>query len=77
MVAKVRAQSPFRPEVSLASHSTTNRAIRERPETVVLVRPSGRPADSIRLYRLPPDGFHHVQTLGIARIQPHREDLVL
>ncbi|MFJ3402187.1 CRISPR-associated endonuclease Cas2 [Streptomyces microflavus] len=33
--------------------------------------------DSIRLYRLPPDGFNHVQTLGIAHVQPHREDLVL
>jgi CRISPR-associated protein Cas2 len=32
---------------------------------------------SIRLYRLPPDGFSHVQTFGIAQIQPHREDLVL
>ncbi|MFH8886270.1 CRISPR-associated endonuclease Cas2 [Streptomyces californicus] len=33
--------------------------------------------DSIRLYRLPPDGFNHVQTLGTAQVQPHREDLVL
>ncbi|PNG97195.1 CRISPR-associated endonuclease Cas2 [Streptomyces malaysiensis] len=33
--------------------------------------------DSIRLYRLPGDGFDDVQTLGTAQIQPHREDLVL
>ncbi|MFD1828358.1 CRISPR-associated endonuclease Cas2 [Streptomyces desertarenae] len=33
--------------------------------------------DSIRLYRLPADGFNHVQTLGIAQIQPHHGDLVL
>jgi len=33
--------------------------------------------DSIRLYRLPRDGFDNVQTLGIAQVQPHREDLVL
>ncbi|MFI0233386.1 CRISPR-associated endonuclease Cas2 [Streptomyces sp. NPDC017086] len=33
--------------------------------------------DSIRLYRLPVDGFDHVQTLGIAQVQPHRGDLVL
>ncbi|MFJ5266763.1 CRISPR-associated endonuclease Cas2 [Streptomyces sp. NPDC088387] len=33
--------------------------------------------DSIRLYRLPHDGFDSVQTLGIAQVQPHREDLVL
>ncbi|MFE1316371.1 CRISPR-associated endonuclease Cas2 [Kitasatospora phosalacinea] len=33
--------------------------------------------DSIRIYRLPHNGFNNVQTLGTARIQPHREDLVL
>ncbi|MGW0710515.1 CRISPR-associated endonuclease Cas2 [Streptomyces sp. NPDC002643] len=33
--------------------------------------------DSIRLYRLPPGGFDSVQTLGIAQVQPHHEDLVL
>ncbi|EXU61841.1 MULTISPECIES: CRISPR-associated endonuclease Cas2 [unclassified Streptomyces] len=33
--------------------------------------------DSIRLYRLPREGFDDVQTLGIAQVQPHREDLVL
>lgn len=33
--------------------------------------------DSIRLYRLPHNGFNTVQTLGTARVQPHRDDLVL
>ncbi|WP_413100264.1 CRISPR-associated endonuclease Cas2 [Streptomyces sp. Inha503] len=33
--------------------------------------------DSIRLYRLPRDGFDDVQTLGTSQVQPHREDLVL
>lgn len=33
--------------------------------------------DSIRLYRLPRDGFDDVKTLGTAQVQPHREDLVL
>ncbi|MFJ5880029.1 CRISPR-associated endonuclease Cas2 [Kitasatospora cineracea] len=33
--------------------------------------------DSIRIYRLPHNGFNDVRTLGTARIQPHREDLVL
>ncbi|WP_438470871.1 CRISPR-associated endonuclease Cas2 [Streptomyces asiaticus] len=33
--------------------------------------------DSIRLYRLPREAFDDVQTLGIAQVQPHREDLVL
>lgn len=33
--------------------------------------------DSVRLYRLPRDGFDDVQTLGAAQVQPHREDLVL
>lgn len=32
--------------------------------------------DSIRIYRLPTNGFNAVHTLGIARIQPHREDMV-
>ncbi|MEU0440301.1 CRISPR-associated endonuclease Cas2 [Streptomyces sp. NPDC006186] len=34
-------------------------------------------ADSIRLYRLPANGFSNVQTLGIAQLQPHYQDLVL
>ncbi|MFI7102711.1 CRISPR-associated endonuclease Cas2 [Streptomyces sp. NPDC050161] len=34
-------------------------------------------SDSIRLYRLPRNGFDNVQTLGIAQVQSHREDLVL
>ncbi|MFE7319038.1 CRISPR-associated endonuclease Cas2 [Streptomyces sp. NPDC057555] len=33
--------------------------------------------DSIRIYRLPHEGFDDVQTLGIAEAQPHRDDLVL
>lgn len=33
--------------------------------------------DSIRLYRLPANGFDNVQTLGTAQVQPHRADLVL
>lgn len=33
--------------------------------------------DSIRIYRLPHNGFNEVQTLGTAQIQPHRDDLVL
>lgn len=33
--------------------------------------------DSIRIYRLPHNGFNEVQTLGIAQVQPHRDDLVL
>lgn len=33
--------------------------------------------DSIRIYRLPHEGFESVQTLGIAELQRHRDDLVL
>ncbi|GAQ51228.1 CRISPR-associated endonuclease Cas2 [Streptomyces acidiscabies] len=33
--------------------------------------------DSIRLYRLPHNGFNEVQTLGVAQVQPHHDDLVL
>ncbi|RKN39250.1 CRISPR-associated endonuclease Cas2 [Streptomyces hoynatensis] len=33
--------------------------------------------DSIRIYRLPKDGFAQIHTLGTARPHPHREDLVL
>ncbi|GGR09269.1 CRISPR-associated endonuclease Cas2 [Kitasatospora griseola] len=33
--------------------------------------------DSIRIYRLPHNGFNDVRTLGIARVQSHREDLIL
>ncbi|MFE7300624.1 CRISPR-associated endonuclease Cas2 [Streptomyces sp. NPDC057579] len=33
--------------------------------------------DSIRIYRLPHEGFEGVQTLGIAEAQRHRDDLVL
>ncbi|MFF2546215.1 CRISPR-associated endonuclease Cas2 [Kitasatospora sp. NPDC058063] len=33
--------------------------------------------DSIRIYRLPHNGFNDVQTLGVAQVQPHRDDLVL
>lgn len=33
--------------------------------------------DSIRLYRLPHNGFNDVQTLGIAQVQPHHDDLIL
>lgn len=33
--------------------------------------------DNIRLYRLPPNGFNDVNTLGVATVLPHREDLVL
>ncbi|MFJ8442878.1 CRISPR-associated endonuclease Cas2 [Kitasatospora griseola] len=33
--------------------------------------------DSIRIYRLPHNGFDDVRTLGIAQVQRHREDLIL
>lgn len=33
--------------------------------------------DSIRIYRLPHGGFDDVRTLGVAQVQPHREDLIL
>lgn len=33
--------------------------------------------DSIRVYRLPKAGFEAVRTLGIARLVPHRDDMVL
>ncbi|WP_243760985.1 CRISPR-associated endonuclease Cas2 [Streptomyces sp. YIM 98790] len=33
--------------------------------------------DSIRIYRLPHNGLADVQTRGIARVQSHRDDLVL
>lgn len=33
--------------------------------------------DSIRLYRLPHDGFNDVHTLGTATVLPHRDDLVI
>ncbi|WP_311618578.1 CRISPR-associated endonuclease Cas2 [Streptomyces johnsoniae] len=33
--------------------------------------------DSIRIYRLPHNGLADVQTLGIAQVQSHRDDLVL
>lgn len=33
--------------------------------------------DSIRLYRLPKNGFAQTHTLGTARPEPHREDLIL
>lgn len=33
--------------------------------------------DNIRVYRLPPNGFRDVHTLGVASALPHREDLVI
>lgn len=33
--------------------------------------------DSVRVYRLPHNGFNAVRTLGTARTHPHRDDLVL
>ncbi|MFE2498823.1 CRISPR-associated endonuclease Cas2 [Streptomyces scopuliridis] len=33
--------------------------------------------DSVRIYRLPHNGFNEVQTVGTAVIQPHRDDLIL
>ncbi|MET9861908.1 CRISPR-associated endonuclease Cas2 [Streptomyces smyrnaeus] len=33
--------------------------------------------DSIRIYRLTHGSLNHVQTLGTASIQPHRDDLIL
>ena len=33
--------------------------------------------DSVRIYRLPHNGFDAVHTLGTAKVQPHREDLVI
>ncbi|MFG2227725.1 CRISPR-associated endonuclease Cas2 [Streptomyces sp. NPDC048644] len=34
-------------------------------------------SDSVRIYRLPRNGFNEVHTRGIANVQPHREDVVL
>ena len=33
--------------------------------------------DSVRLYRLPHNGLTEVDTRGTARIQPHRDDLII
>lgn len=33
--------------------------------------------DSVRIYRLPHNGFGDVTILGIAQLQPHHDDLVL
>ncbi|GAA3748270.1 CRISPR-associated endonuclease Cas2 [Salinactinospora qingdaonensis] len=42
-----------------------------------IMRTIDEEADSIRVYRLPPDGFTTVRTLGQARLTPHNDALIL